>query len=381
MQLDMHYYGTYAMARAAGIKQDAAKIIATSAQFVDDNVAGNALEFKDGARIDCEATAHHLATLKNLYAKDQRRVWVPFHFLPGNIGDNYTERLKCRKNSDPAQEMVKHHLGLSNRRFACELMGIAAHVYADTFSHDGFSGVSSRGNYIDSSSINVDVNDDLDPAIKTYITDKAKEFFKNESDSCKLPNIIEKEVKGFWLKLVNISAETVSGGLGHGPAATYPDRPYLVWQFEYERDDAEAKGRISTRNNKETFLEGCRALHGMFEKFIQAPDSDYSAGDGRDFSDIEDTVKDVLAVQADKNGRIEKWKKVAEEGGIFGPKEGESIPDYDGESWNEEWESFHKKENYSQAIKSQVWRFYRAAAIHRTYVLRDLLPHYDLVVD
>ena len=39
MQLDMHYHGTYAMARAAGLTPDAAKMIATCAQFVDDNVA------------------------------------------------------------------------------------------------------------------------------------------------------------------------------------------------------------------------------------------------------------------------------------------------------------------------------------------------------
>ena len=31
MQLDMHYYATYAMARAAGIEPDDARIIATSA--------------------------------------------------------------------------------------------------------------------------------------------------------------------------------------------------------------------------------------------------------------------------------------------------------------------------------------------------------------
>ena len=39
MQLDMHYYGTYAMARAAGINSNASATIATAAQFVDDNTA------------------------------------------------------------------------------------------------------------------------------------------------------------------------------------------------------------------------------------------------------------------------------------------------------------------------------------------------------
>jgi len=33
----MHYYGTYAMARAAGLNRGASIIIATAAQFVDDN--------------------------------------------------------------------------------------------------------------------------------------------------------------------------------------------------------------------------------------------------------------------------------------------------------------------------------------------------------
>ena len=27
--------------------------------------------------------------------------------------------------------------------------------------------------------------------------------------------------------------EEASGGLGHGAVATYPDRPYLVWSFDY----------------------------------------------------------------------------------------------------------------------------------------------------
>jgi hypothetical protein len=37
MQVDMHYYGTYAMARPAGLTPEASKTIATAAQFVDDN--------------------------------------------------------------------------------------------------------------------------------------------------------------------------------------------------------------------------------------------------------------------------------------------------------------------------------------------------------
>lgn len=92
MQRDMHYSGTYAMARATGIKRDASKVIAATAQFVDDNAEKNSVKFRDGAR--------HAVNRKNIDLKDQRKIWVPFHFLPGNHGGAYTERLACRKDSD-----------------------------------------------------------------------------------------------------------------------------------------------------------------------------------------------------------------------------------------------------------------------------------------
>jgi hypothetical protein len=37
MQLDMHYYGTYAIARTAILTPEASKTITAAAQFVDDN--------------------------------------------------------------------------------------------------------------------------------------------------------------------------------------------------------------------------------------------------------------------------------------------------------------------------------------------------------
>ena len=110
MQLDMHYYGTYAMARAGGLNSDAARIIATSAQFVDDNTPKVMWGSAMARAIDQEATAHHLVDRSNLDDHDQRRVWVPFHFIPGNIGETYTERLKCRMDSPTVQEMRDYHL-------------------------------------------------------------------------------------------------------------------------------------------------------------------------------------------------------------------------------------------------------------------------------
>lgn len=99
MQVDMHYYGTYAMARAAGLAPDDCRVIATAAQFVDDNAGKDSISFKDGARVDVDATAHHALDVANLDPEDQRNVWIPFHFIPGNARAEYTERLICRRDS------------------------------------------------------------------------------------------------------------------------------------------------------------------------------------------------------------------------------------------------------------------------------------------
>ena len=375
MQLDMHYYGTYAMARAAGINSNASATIATAAQFVDDNTAQSHVTFGDGARIDKESTAHHPADIRNLEDHDQRQVWVPFHFIPGNIGETYTERLKCRTNSAIVQELRDHHLTLSDRPFALHLLGITAHVYADTFSHYGFSGVSSRGNKVKNSSFRFhqdvkEFNDEvreLAPDMLSYVTDKFTGFFSNRGDH-----------GGLLTNIKSSAAEYLSGALGHGSVATLPDRPYLVWSFDYERKDA-VTGIRSIRNNPETFLAGCRALYEMFCQFVDMKQI-YDNGDRREFKDIESQVREVLNVQANKPGRIAAWQDAAVSGSIFGVI-GETIPEYDGNSWNERWDELNESDDYHDALSQDIWRFYQAASLHRNYVLRDLLPKHDLIVN
>ena len=194
MQTDMHYYGTYAMARAAGLNAGVCATIATAAEYVDDSDYVW-LELNDRFFLEAHATAHHPVDSENLKEVDQRRVWVPFHFLPGNEGDTFEERLICRKDSALAQEMVEHHLEAQKANLSLELMGITAHVYADTFSHYGFSGISSDLNQVDAGSIELHV---VDQSIRDQIASKFGEF-------------VDKYVKGRAADVV---------GLGHGSVAT-----------------------------------------------------------------------------------------------------------------------------------------------------------------
>ena len=361
MQLDMHYYGTYAMARTAGLKPAICKTIATAAQFVDDNAAKSHIEFQDGGRIDAEATAHHVSdVISNRDPEDQRQVWVPFHFLPGNQGQSFSQRLICRENSKIARELVEHHLGYATHPAGVCLIGVTAHVYADTYSHFGFSGVGSRYNKVDNDSFKFDEN--LDPDIADYIKGKEKEFFRRYGKG-----------GGFIANIKSWLAETISGALGHGAVATYPDRPYLKWSFEYEYPHKQ----YVIRDNPKSFLKGCEALHTMFTRFGQA-NAALSTGDGLAFGTIKDSVKSILAHEDRKEGRIKKWRIEARAGNI-GLNSFE-IPLYKPEVWMKQAATLNSSETSTAALRSNLFRFYQAASIHRQYVLRELLPDNKLVV-
>ncbi len=376
MHIDFHYYGTYALARAGGLNQGAARVVATAAQFVDDNTARSHVDFRDGARIDQEPTAHHLVDIANCDAMDQRRVWVPFHFLPGNQGASYTERLKCRKDSDIAQEMRDHHLSIADRSFGLHLLGITAHVYADTFSHYGFSGVSSRGNKVDNGSFrfgdNVEGIEEVKPlndATRNHVDGHAGRFFARF-----------REQSGLIANIKSYLGEQAYGALGHGAVAKFPDYPYLVWSFDYEREDAQIEGITAIRDNPSTYLEACRALYDMFRTFVQLPHGEqFNSNDHREFGDIEEQLTTILSVQSDKLSRCEEWKTAAP-GHVFGNRD-EAILDYDGHRWNEQWVNLNGQEECRTATYLDVWRFYQAASLHRIYILRDLLPKHELIVD
>src|ERR1700752_2314295 len=58
IQTDMHYYGTYALARCAGFRDDIALAIATAAEFVDDSDYVD-VTLMDGVKVKGNPTAHH----------------------------------------------------------------------------------------------------------------------------------------------------------------------------------------------------------------------------------------------------------------------------------------------------------------------------------
>ncbi len=353
MQYDMHYYGTYAMAAAAGIPKEDAEIIANSAQFVDDQNFEQWAIAKSGEGIFGIATAHHPidaglrasvgASSKN--ADDSRAVWVPFHFLPGNDGNSFEEKLIARKDSSVANAMLDYYLKpetiSAHQSHALHLIGIAAHVYADTFSHYGFSGISSDTNLVKV--------DSLEP---------------HPSHSESILQHLKEQADRFQ------AIFTSTPKLGHGAVLTYPDGPYLKWSFEYQN------GEPSARINSETFIQACEALHRRFAQFAAV----YYAPNPRApvvWQSIQEAVSTIIEKEGTGDERVGFWMDAMSSGALTGvrpPRE------YRAEEWSNEIAEFKREGDAQQFLSSNPYNFFSAADYHRSYILKRLLPSMGLTV-
>lgn len=242
---------------------------------------------------------------------------------------------------------------------ALERLGVTAHVYADTFSHYGFSGVSSRRNAVAKDSFRYR---GIDPDLAEHLGSKAKSFLARFAAETK--------------KLVNIKswvANTATLGLGHGAATTFPDLPYLAWGFDYAfptrlKDD---------RDNHAVFLEACAALYELFAQAV-AQRPDFGDGSARPFEDIRGRIAAILTTQGDSTMRAQAWQQAAAAGGLF--RQPEDIPAYQGDDWTRWLNAAEGTVDSQTALEHPACRFHLAANAHRSWVLHELLPARNLLV-
>ena len=365
MQVDMHYFGTYAMARAAGLDVRHAKVVAYAAQYVDEATANESEVHEDGGMFQTIATAHtNSEAISNAVADhtEQRKVWVPFHFFPGNEGETLSQKMTCAKDSELAREMVQNHIRHAltvKDEYGLALMGIMAHVYADTFAHYGFSGVSSRNNKVDGSSFQLDVKD---KRVKAYIMGKFSSFLTRYT-----PTFIIRNYRKFASK----GASVATGALGHGAVGTYPDRPFLRWRFTYK------DGRDSGwRDNPATYLEACEKLHKAFSDF--ASQAGISSKPVK-FDAISHTIDKIIRLESPQEGRILAWIEAIEQGQLFEPQPNEALY-FSKHEWEQQISDFEDLDPSQLMIQKEVYKFHQAATYHRDYTLKHLLPKHGILI-
>jgi hypothetical protein len=156
MEKDFHFYVTYALANKAGFSHDESYIISYASQYVDDNNEGQyprkdgPPQFPFGIKTNggfFRPIMTQSMSVKSLVYEIQKFVYVPFHFLPG---DN-NQPIKGEKNkysTTPDSQNAKNLLRTALATGDLYRLGISLHTFADTWSHQNFTGYEEEWNSV-----------------------------------------------------------------------------------------------------------------------------------------------------------------------------------------------------------------------------------------
>ncbi len=147
MEKDFHYNLIYCISKITGFEKP--DIIAFSSQFVDDNNEGQFfIDDKPASfpeKISANGGYYYPIMTQSLSTKSmntyvQKYVYVPFHFIPGDnsmVIDEKRNPLSTTPGCPIATTVLKKALD-SNNPYQ---LGLALHTYADTWSHQNFTGL------------------------------------------------------------------------------------------------------------------------------------------------------------------------------------------------------------------------------------------------
>lgn len=339
MDKEIHYYGIGFLARAAGFTGQQALTIAYASQYVDNSTEGEPIRVGD-MFFDPVRTAHF--GLKAFDWAIQKRIYIPFHFIPARPFDpsanrysfvternshfaNMIFREACRKTSDESFRLIR--------------IGIALHTLADSWAHQGFSG-----------------REDLINDVESI------HFFRNDS----------------WkqLFLENIYLDILPQ-VGHAQAGYYPDTPFLHWKYTRAATNQEVE-----RDNLEEFLHAVETIHRLLVAVKKPEPAPVLA-----WKDIQPQIKTLLSdPEPNIKKRCKRWRDMYQ--AVFGDASGYQ---YDKYAWRDEalkpkkrvdieWDDFRQSEferlsfSMTPGFYETPWvKFHQAALRQRNFVLEHLL--------
>lgn len=224
MEIDFHHTVTYVVARLAGLDRADAGTVAHCAQYVDDAAATNPFQAQPDTLRPCIGglVGHPVAIL--------------FHVLPGNGGlpagenpsANFVDKTVCRADSPPARAMIAGAIADRNRSEGLHRLGLALHVYADSWAHHGFAGVHDPVNQV---SEHTEIGD-----CGVFPEGLSAAFERLKVTPC-LP-------------------------FGHRQASRFPDLPFLAWRY------VNGKREPVERHSPAFFGDAANCLFMALRRFI-----------------------------------------------------------------------------------------------------------------
>lgn len=350
MQIDFHHAVTYVAARCAGFAANEADTIAYAAQYIDDSTSSGPVWFDNKAMYMRCSSAHCSLDLSNLKDEENHLVWLPFHFLPGNGGfpagqdptGSFINKIVCHPGSPVAEEMLDAAIADQGKLSALHRLGITMHVYADTWSHQGFAGVLHNVNEVD----------------------KLKETSEH------------KVFKGGLSKFLTGFLDDTIPPLGHGRALTFPDMPFLSWEY------TNGQGQRISRDNTELFGSAAEAMCRAMQRYRRhrdpaIPETGLSPTDKSKLQELF-----VSFTDKDGNERHQQWIKAIGDGAFSFGKAKISYAADGRSSWKAAALGTSQDMpvySYSPDFLSSDWKFFHdALQQHRLVVSHEILPRFGI---
>ncbi|MDO9287180.1 MAG: hypothetical protein Q7T83_00150 [Thermodesulfovibrionales bacterium] len=320
MDIEFHYYITYILALKAGFKNDEAYKIAYSSQFVDDNTT----EFKISQKT-ADAYSNYISQTSDITKpeKNLMRIYPAFHFMPGKKEeieqdsamrrDGKFHILNTMQDNSNSRTVLKEAFNTKD----LYRIGIATHMYADTFAHQNFVGY---------------------------------------YESCNA------KIKGETL------LEKIIPNIGHADFQHNPDRPANIWP------DTRLIRKNSEIDNKARFLKAAERIFEHYRLYLdpQSPKSVIDQEKGVLIKEIEKEIGDHDSNNEEMPNRIARYKEF-----IKDINNGEFI-EYEENAWFNEtidknfiasiplingwgtykWKAGHKETNwygFQEAVKAHQW--------------------------
>ncbi|AHF07104.1 DUF6765 family protein [Desulfitobacterium metallireducens] len=323
MKRDAHYYALLAFCRACGFSKESAQVIAYASQFVDD--AKINLIYLDPENLNVQhdlvdhqpaffnmATCHSYFRIETFNYEAMVNNTVAFHFVPGLKGENFTKRLRCTEESPIIMDIIKEVL-LEDDLIK---LGMVLHIYVDTFSHQGFSGIASKVN-----------------AIKNCEAHNIK--------SLGLFDRTLKILKQLTQDRYEIYFDKITPAYGHAQALDYPDLPYLKWTYEYDySDEFNGSYKKVVIDNKDRYQRAFKGIQNLLETYLEQ--HQHYRDETFTFKNRE-LLMDALVNKAHDKDRIKNWQNVLVEQGLLN-EEDHDLLSYEDDRWlKEAFDNYDRK--------------------------------------
>lgn len=252
LKRDAHYCAILAFCRACGFNKESAHVIAYASQYVDD--AKINLMYINNPSEDIEydlvnglpafwnmATAHSYFRINTFNYESMVNNTSAFHFIPGCDGENFSKKLRCKEESPVILDILKDTLEEDN----LIKLGIVLHTYADSFAHQGFSGMLSKVNDIKN----------CEPRSELYLgfLDKILNYLKLRNQS-RYDQLFDNFIPAY----------------GHGMALDFPDIPYLEWFYEYDcSGEFVCSLRSSKIDNRERYTRAFTKIRTHLQNYLK----------------------------------------------------------------------------------------------------------------